>query len=353
MRISRIFAILGKDLVHGPKSFFFVQAVATPIITSLLVSMLFGSFLSGKPSVGFLFEGETEIRALIKKIDFIRFSEYESIDALKSAVLSGRMDMGISIPAGFDGDVRKGGPAYVKNYIWGESLLKDRATIFAGLSDVFIGLAGKEVRVDVKTITLGDIESKPLGQRFLPLLVLLAIIMSGFLIPASALVHEKQMQTLTALAVTPASFEEVVAAKSLFGCIMSFLMGVLILVLNNSFGTNPGLLILTLAMAAAFASTFGGLVGMLVNTPTSLMNLGKSMMLFIYAPGILSLFPRVPGWIAKLFPTYYIFSPVIEVSQNNASIIDIGFELIILTGLIIAMISVVFLVGKQKKIQVA
>ena len=129
-------------------------------------------------------------------------------------------------------------------------------------------------------------------------------------------------------------------------------MGALILVLNRSFGTNPGLLVLTLALAAALASTFGGLAGVLVGNINSLMTLFKSLMLIVYAPGILSFFPKVPGWVAKLFPTYYLFTPVVEVSQNNAGIADIGFELIILTGLIIAMMGLIFLVGKHNKLQV-
>jgi len=352
MSVSRILSILRKDLVHSPKSFHFIQAVFTPLVCTLMVYLLFGSVLSGKPSVGLVYEGETEISELIRKTDFLRLFEYESLDTLKTAVLSGKLDVGIAIPAGFDQDIRKEKPAQLRSYIWGQSLMKDRAVIFAGLFDVFVELAGKEVRVDVKTITLGNGEIKPLGERFLPLLVLLAIMMSGLLIPASTLVDEKQRQTLTALTVTPASFEEVVAAKSLLGFIMSFVMGALTLILNNSFGSKPGLLFLTLAMAAIFASAFGALAGVMLKSLIGLTNFGKSLILIIYGPGILSLFPKIPQWIAKLFPTYYIFNPVLEVTQNNAGITDIGIDLIILTILIIAMTTIVFLVGRQKKPQI-
>ena len=353
MNVSIILSILKKDIVHSPKSFHFIQAVITPLLCTLMVYMLFGSVLSGKPSVGFLYGDKTEVSNLIQDVDFIRFSEYETEDALKAAVLSGKLDLGVSIPTGFDRDLRKGGPVYIRSYIWGESLMKDRAVIFAGLSDVFVELAGKEVRVDVKTITLGNGETQPLGQRFLPLLVLLAIVMSGLLIPASALVDEKQRMTLTAVTVTPASFEEVVVAKSLLGFIMSVVMGALILVLNNAFGANPGLLFLTLAMAAIFASSFGALAGVMLKSLIGLTNFGKSLILIIYGPGILNLFPSIPQWISKLFPTYYIFNPVLEVSQNNASISDIGIDLIILAILIIVMMSVVFLVGRKKKLELA
>ena len=351
MKLSRILAILGKDLVYGPKSFFFIQALVTPIITSLIISLLFGSVLSGKPAVGIVYEGESVIREMTDEIEFIRFKEYSSLDEMNNAVKMGRLDIGILIPENFDADIQKNSPTYIKSYVWGESLLKDRAVIFAGLSDLFSTLTGREARVEIKSVTVGGVESRPLKQRFLPLLVLLATIMSGLIIPGSTLVLEKQRQTLTALRVTPVSFAEIILAKCLLGFLMSMFSGALILILNGSLGTNPGALILTLAMAAAFASTFGGLAGILVDNINGLMTVMKSLMLFVYAPGILSLFPEVPEWIPKIFPTYYIFYPIVEVSQNSAGIGQVGFELLILFLLILVMVAIIFRVGTIKKVQ--
>ena len=194
--IARILAILRKDLIHGPKSFFFVQAVATPIFTTLFISMLFGSSLSGKPALGLLIEGESDLPAIIREIDYIRFSQFDSFDRAKTLVASGKLDMLVSISTGFDDAIRSGSPAHLRSYLWGQSLLKDRAALFAALFDGFTELAGREVSVDVKTVTIGGADVKPLAQRFLPLLVLLAVIMSGLIIPASAMVDEKQRQTL-------------------------------------------------------------------------------------------------------------------------------------------------------------
>ena len=353
MKISRVFAILSKDIVYGPKSFFFIQALVTPVITSLIISLLFGSFLSGKPAVGIVYEGDSVLREMTEDVGYIRFKEHRSLDDMKDAVTAGRLDIGILIPENFDIDVRSNNPTYIKSFVWGESLLKDRAVIFAGLSDLFAGLTGREPLVDIKSVTVGGEESLPLKQRFLPLLVLLATIMSGLIIPGSTLVLEKQRQTLTALRVTPVSFAEVILAKCLLGFLMSMFSGALILLLNGSLGSNPGALILTLAMAAAFASTFGGLAGILVNNVNGFMTVMKSLMMIVYAPGILSLFPKIPEWIPKVFPTYYIFYPVVEVSQNAAGIGQVGFELLILFMLILAMVTIIFRVGKLKKVQMA
>ena len=57
------------------------------------------------------------------------------------------------------------------------------------------------------------------------------------------------------------------------------------------------------------------------------MTLFKSLMLIMYTPGILSFFPKVPGSIAKLLPTCYLFAPVVEVSQNNAVFLSCDFNL--------------------------
>ena len=351
MNFPRVMAILAKDLIYGPKSFFFVQAVITPIISALMILLLFGSILSGKPDVGIIYKEETGLKKLVESVEYVHFAEYRSLDDMKNAVLTGKLDAGVIIPRGLDARIGENTPLKVNMYVWGESLLKNRAVISAAVADLFAEMAGKEPLFTVTSETIGDDNIRPLKHRFLPLLVLLATVMSGLIIPGSALVLEKQRQTLTAIRVTPASYSDVILAKCLLGFFMSMISAVLILGLNGSLGRSPGALFLTLAMAAAFTSTFGGLSGILVDNINGFMTVMKSLMLFVYAPGILSLFPKVPLWIPKIFPTYYIFYPILEVSQNGASISEIGLELTILFALILFMGLVISLVSKQKKVQ--
>ncbi|MBT3273902.1 MAG: ABC transporter permease [Spirochaetales bacterium] len=346
--IWRLLAILRKDFRHGPKSFFFVQAVVTPIITSIMITALFGSFLSGKPAVGFYYQDSSSVQKLVQDADLVRIFKFDDIGAMRSSVASGKLDMGIVIPSDFDRNLKQGITGTIQTYTWGQSLLKDRAAVMAGLFDVFVQLAGIETRVEIDTVILGNSEIVPLGRRFLPLMVLLATVMSGLIIPASALVDEKQKGTLLAMQVSPVSFGEVVAAKSSFGLVMSLIMGLLILLMNRSFGENPGALLLTLVMAAAFACTFGGLAGILAKDIAALMSLMKSSMLLLYAPGILNLFPKVPPWIGKIFPTYYMFYPVLEVSQHGARLSDVALELGILAALTAAMCGLIIAVGRKK-----
>ena len=62
------------------------------------------------------------------------------------------------------------------------------------------------------------------------------------MLAATSLVNEKERRTLEALIVTPVSMGEVFAAKGLLGAILSLLMGIVILVLNQSFGSDSILL---------------------------------------------------------------------------------------------------------------
>ena len=55
-------------------------------------------------------------------------------------------------------------------------------------------------------------------------------------------------------------------------------------------------------------SCVGSIIGVIAKDMKSVTTIAQSLMLFMYAPAILNLFPKIPGWIQMLFPTYYFFS---------------------------------------------
>ena len=94
-----------------------------------------------------------------------------------------------------------------------------------------------------------------------------------------------------------------------------------------------------LALGAAMASAIGTLIGSLINSIESYFSIVKVLMFFLYAPGILLLFPDVPLWVGKCFPTYYILNPVIEISLKGGAFTDVATDvcigMMITTGIII------------------
>jgi ABC-2 type transport system permease protein len=160
----------------------------------------------------------------------------------------------------------------------------------------------------------------PWAQRLLPFVVMMSIILGGTMLPAASLVEEKQKRTLTAVVSTTTTLEEIFASKAILGFIVSFVMGLVILILNQAFGQQPTLLFLVLGMGALLSALFGVILGALVKDINSLFATIKGIgILLLYAPALIYLFPTLPQWTAQLFPTYYMIHPIIAITQEGAT----------------------------------
>ena len=347
MSLRRVGVLLDKEFRHGSKSFIFIIAIVMPLVLSLVLSLVFGSIFSEKPRLGVSDEGNSRITSLVIESDSLIGQEYDSPDQLRKAVEDGAVDMGIVLPLRFDDLVEQGQMTEITAYVWGESLAKHRIVLGATIANMIRDVAGQEVPVEIATTTLGDAESIPWSDRVLPIIVLMAIVFGGIMVPATSLVDEKQKRTLTAIAITPASLGEIFLSKGLVGVIISTLMGVLILVLNQAFGAQPLLLIGMLALGAAMAATFGIMLGAFIKDITSLFATTKAIGILLYAPAFVYLFPGIPQWIGRIFPTYYIVQPVVEISQQGGTWSDIALEAFVLIGLILVMIGIVGILARR------
>jgi ABC-2 type transport system permease protein len=347
MSLRRIGVLLGKEFRHGSKSFIFIIAIVMPLVLSLVLSLIFGNLLSEKPRLGISDEGNSQITSLIIESDSIIGRKYDSPDNLRKAVEDGAVDMGIVLPSDLDSLVTQGQMTEITAYVWGESLAKHRIVLGATITNMIRGVAGQEVPVEIVTTTLGDAESIPWDDRILPIIILMAIVYGGIMVPATSLVDEKQKRTLSALAITPASLEEIFLSKGLVGIILSTTMGILILVLNQAFGAQTPLLIGMLALGSVMAATFGIMLGVFAKDVTSLFATTKAIGILLFAPAFVYLFPGIPPWIGRIFPTYYIVQPVVEISQQGGTWSDISLEASILIGLILVMIGIVGVLARR------
>jgi len=347
MSLRRVGVLLGKEFRHGSKSFIFIIAIVMPLVLSLVLSLVFGNLLSEKPRLGISDEGDSQITSLVIESDSIIGREYDSPDMLRKAVEDGAIDMGIVLPPDFDNLVIQGQMTEITAYVWGESLAKHRIVLGATIANMIRDIAGQEVPVEIATTTLGDAESIPWDDRILPIIVLMAIVFGGIMVPATSLVDEKQKRTLAAIAITPASLGEIFLSKGLVGVIISTIMGILILVLNQAFGAQTPLLIGMLVLGAVMAATFGIMLGVFAKDVTGLFATNKAIGILYYAPAFVYLFPDIPQWIGRIFPTYYVVQPVVEISQQGGTWSDIALEAFILIGLILVMIGIVGILARR------
>jgi len=126
-------------------------------------------------------------------------------------------------------------------------------------------------------------------------------------------------------------------------------MGILILILNNAFGTEPILLIIVLALGALMAAELGMLLGVYVKDFATIFTIWKSAGIILFAPAIIYLFPQIPQWIGKIFPTYYITQPIVELIQKGGGWADISTNTFILVAIDIALIFILLFTLKRKQ----
>jgi ABC-2 type transport system permease protein len=345
----RVFILLKRELLQGPKSFILLWAVVLPIVMSLVLSLVFGTLFSDKPLVGIADEDGSGLVGLAQESQAISLKEYGSAGDLEHAVRIGAVDYGIVLPEDFDSLVKAGQPVEITAYIWGESLAKHRLIAQATLLDLVRDLSGREAPVDVTINTLGEEAGIPWSDRLLPLMVLMAVFIGGMFLPATSLVTEKLHRTLEALTVTPTTMREVFLAKGILGFAISLAMGLIILALNQAFGGQPGLLVLMLALGAVMASLLGLILGSFAKDMSSLFAVWKTGGILLFGPAIIYLFPEIPQWIGKVFPTYYLVEPVVRISQEGGGWPDIAAHVFVLVGLDMILVGVVALAIRRMK----
>ena len=347
MSLKRVSVLLGKELLQGPKNFILIWVIVAPILISLVFSLVFGTLFTEKPKLGIMDEGHSQLVTMVQELDSVITREYVTVPEMKQAVESGAVDMGIVLSDGFDSAVTRGETVKIEAYIWGESLAKHRAILPVTIADLVRQMGGQEVPVEIESVTLGDEVSIPWSDRLLPLLVLMAVFLGGLMLPSTSIIDEKQKKTLGALVITPTTIGDVFVAKGLVGVVLSLFMGIAILVLNQAFGTQPLLLVLVLLLGAVMAVEFGLLAGALIKDVTTLFAIWKFGGILLFGPAIVYMFPQIPEWVGRIFPTYYVIQPIVEISQRGGGWPDIATNVFILIGLDLILIGVVMFTTRK------
>ena len=350
MNLRRVVILLKKEFIQGATGFLFIFAIIVPVVLSLVVTLLFGTLFSGKPKLGIFDNGHSHFSVQAHDMDSFIVRNYQNQEQLIEDTKIGAVDIGVVLPANFDEKIDNGDKTEMEAYVWGESLMRSRAMLIAGIATWIRDIAGQESPVEIIPVTLGDLETLSWEDRLLPFIVVMAVMIGGVLLPATSLVDEKHKRTLKALTVTPTTIVEVYTSKALLGVIVSTFSGILILLLNRSFGVNPLMLVLLLFLGALMASEIGVLLGAFMKDINTLFATIKSMGIVLYAPAIIYMFPAIPQWIGKLFPTYYMIRPVIDVTQEGAGWSDIAWMVYIQIGLSVLFgMILVWVAGQQRK----
>jgi len=335
MSIKNIYLLLSHEIRQSLKGLFVLQLFLAPLSLWLIVNMIFGQAAIGTPRIGLIdAENSRLVEPIIQNTEVIRYVNEEDI---VKGLEANNLDMGIILSDNFDEKVLSNQEGNMKIYIGGESPLQRRLVSFINLQRGIQNLNNEEPVVKISSRVLGSVDVKPWHVRLFPLIVLISVLMGGIFIPATSFVEDKQKKTLIALLIAPVNTKEVVWAKMLFGFIISYLMGLMILLLNKNLENNPVTILAVLGLVAMTASTFGSIIGFVGKDMKSVTTLVQSIMLLLYAPAIINLFPKIPQFFQKLFPTYYLFSPLLKLSGGSFRFSADGWEIIVLTTILILL----------------
>jgi ABC-2 type transport system permease protein len=341
-----------RELRASAGNFLMIFALVVPVAFSLLINLVFGEAYSGKPVLGFYDPSNSQFTQLMMAQTHLKSTRYESLDKMISDVDLGAIETGYEVPQGFDQALKDGTQIDFTVYAWGEASLKSRLITDTTIANIVSQIAGLPQSAHVVLHPLGPADQDSLAEKLLPLLILMAIMLGGVMVPALSMIGEKQNRTLLALNVTPTHLSEVFAAKTLLGVTMGTATGLVTLALNRAFGSQPLLLVAVMLLGSLAASLLGTLLGALAKDMNTLLATLKGGGILLIGPGIVDLIPKAPAWIARLFPTYYILNPVMEIAERGAGLSDIWVDLLILLGLMTVMVITLarIIAGQQKRL---
>jgi ABC-2 type transport system permease protein len=320
-------------------------ALVLPIVLSLVLNLLFDSAVNDRPRLALTAQTAAVIPADHPALVGIAVTVVADAAALRNAVERGAADIGLQLDAGTAGGLSSGQPVELAALIRGESLQRDRVLISSALAAWARSEAGQPSLITLTTERLGTAQNWQ--ERLMPLLLMVSLAFGAIIFPASSLVLEQSRRTLQALHVTPAGTGEILASKGLLGVIIAVLMSFVVLLLNNRLGSAGWPIGVAVLPAAVFAAQIGLLIGTLVHTIEALFAVFKSLALFLYAPAVLALFPQVPDWVARCFPTYYMIQPLLDLTVVGTTLSDTAPLLAVLCIEIILMIPLLAFSGRR------
>jgi ABC-2 type transport system permease protein len=340
MSIQRILVLFRKEIKISASNFLVVFAVIIPIVLSLLVTLVFGDLFADEPRIGLIDPGFSDLAVYLEEQPQLKVARYLSIEEMKADIETGKVETGIVLPANFDEILRSGEYSTIDVFLWGETPFKHRLITDTAFANAAAEIAGLDQTTQVKIVQLGNQGVKSLADQFLPVLILMTIILGGVMVPAVSLIEEKQKRTLLAVSTTPARLWEIFAAKAMMGIVIGMMTSLITLLINGVI-ERTSLLLLVLFLSALTASLLGILLGSILKDLNVLLAVLKSGGIFLVAPAIIDFIPQAPEWIARIFPTFYMLNPVIEVAVRSAGLRDISGNLLILAVFMMVLLFII------------
>lgn len=344
---ARVVTILAKDLKAGPRSPFFLFILVWPILMSVLLQVVFGTFFETAPTLGVVAPDDSAVLRALSDKSGLTVLRVDDEASLARMVEAHDVDMGWVVPKGFEDAIKTGEKPLVDVRVSGDSLASHRIVLALAAAETVRQVSGDAPVVAVDVITAGDEAARSMLERLLPLAVLLALLIAGIFLPAFSFVDERQKGALTAILVSPTTVFEVMCAKGLMGFVLAVVAGVVTLVMNGAFPRDPLPILVVFVCAGVMVTQMGVIVGTLIKTTTAMFTIWKSTAWILMLPVVTFVWSGFPRWIGMLSPTYWFIKPTWDIAIEGKGLADVWFELVVAVVIIAALAPVMWIAGRR------
>lgn len=327
MNFRRVLRLFRGGVASGIRSPAILWLVIMPFAITFLLQVVFVTLLDPKTRITVFDMGSSEVTGALNESEGVDLTRVNTLEGLAERVRNNNADLGLTIPEGFDRSLMGGDKPLLDITFSPESSPSTRVLIFLLLMDIVRGLEGCESPLKVVMATDEEDEGVPLQKKLLPAVVLMVLIVAGIFAPAFLLVQEKESGTIMALLVTPVRLTEILVSKALLGYCLTLAICVVTLALNGALGAGTIPLLLTVVAGAGMCVPIGIIYGCLAPDAKTLYTLVKSLNILLIGPVAFYFIPSLPGWLARLFPTYWFIDPLYMITLENAGLSRIGGKL--------------------------
>jgi ABC-2 type transport system permease protein len=316
---QRIRAIYRKDIREAFRDSRVLTALLFPLLIGVLYSLIFPDETAKQSvKVGVASEGVTVVTRAISqtagntvRLTFVRVSD---VTALERAVRQDKVDVGLVVPAGFDGNV-KAGRSPVLTAVMPASPKFGGDFVAAALDRAVQSMAGRAPAARIEQRSLpperdGTTALDVLGQRttfILVAIIMLLTMIAVYAVPA-VLVDETEKKTMEALTLI-ASTAEVIASKALFGITLCLVSVPVLLLITRGQPSATVPLALAVALSAVLLVGVGLVTCGLFRTQQQVNTWSGVILLVLLAPALTIGLPTpdVVDKVLWLLPTGHTF----------------------------------------------
>jgi ABC-2 type transport system permease protein len=352
---SRIVAAIArKDLVDAIRNRYLLVALLTPLLVALLVRML----LPGIDSLNNLTivahdPDHSRLVSQLRALPQIKLLEAGSRDAVTAEVEKIKAAGGLAVPPNFDADVAAGKEPELSVFLNKNRNIVEQATFRQLIGQQVLGLVKQPVSARLKWIELGPESRNPaegfnLNQMLLPLLLLLAFVMTGAFVVPLLLVEEKEKRTLDFLLASPASLREIIMGKALTGVVYTVLIVAVLLAVNHKLIGNWPLTLLTILLGLLFVVATGLFMGSLFQNTMQVNTWASLVVLVLLAPSFPSFgLPAALETGMKLIPTYHFVAALKFSAAGSSSAPIWGHLAIVLACTMLALLAAMWALRRE------